>query len=143
MVPATVIAPLMAWVQKETGVRVPALPRVEANRTKLLRIAAHLTSERGHARALYTGGAIVLDHYMFDAEDSTQLSFLVHELVHYAQSFRTTPVGSCSKAKEFEAYTLQNKWLQEQGHAPIVTASWIDRMAACPAPTTVALAQIQ
>lgn len=141
LIPAQIVAPLMAWVQQQTGVRVPTLPRVEASRTKLLKIAGRTGQVAGRARAIYTGGTIVLDHYLFAADDATQLSFLVHELVHYAQSFRTVPTGTCSRAKEFEAYTLQNKWLEAHGHAPIVSASWINRMASCPAPTTLALAQ--
>lgn len=140
-IPDAVVAPLMAWVEAQTGVRVPALPRVVASRSQLTQIVSRMGAIAGRARALYVGGVVLLDHRLFDAEDSTQLSLLVHELVHYAQSFKRGPWG-CPQAKEVEAYTLQNKWLEEQGHSPFVTASWINRMASCPsAPTTVALAQ--
>lgn len=141
-VSAAIVAPLMAWVEKETGVRVPMLPSVIASRSKLLKIVSRMGPLAGRAQALYIGGTVFLDHRLFDTEESTQISLLVHELVHYAQSFRRTPVGACANAKEYEAYTLQNKWLAEQGHAPFVSASWIARMAACKAPsTTIALAQ--
>lgn len=140
-VPDAVVAPLMAWVEAQTGVRVPALPRVVASRSQLVQIVSRMNGVAGRARALYVGGIVLLDHRLFDAEDSTQLSLLVHELVHYAQSFKRGG-WACPQAKEVEAYTLQNKWLEEQGHSPFVTASWINRMAACPStPTTVALAQ--
>jgi len=135
-VSAATIAPLMAWVAKETGVRIATQPTVEASRTKLLKIVSHMGPIAGHARALYVGGTVLLDSSLFDPEEATQMSFLVHELVHYAQAQRTVPTGSCAKAKEFEAYTLQNKWLEENGHAPIVSASWINRMASCPVKTT-------
>ncbi len=138
-VPDSVVAPLMAWVEAQTGVKVPVLPRVVASRSQLTQIVSRMNGVAGRARALYVGGVVLLDHRMFDAEDSTQLSLLVHELVHYAQSFKRGP-WACAQAKEVEAYTLQNKWLEERGHSPFVTASWINRMAACPAPpTSVAL----
>jgi hypothetical protein len=142
LVEQQVIAPLMAWVEAHTGVRVPSLPVVEANRSKLISIVSHMGRVQGRARALYIGGRVVLDHYYFDAEDSTQLSLLVHELVHYAQSLRPRSSWACPQEKEIEAYNLQNKWLEEHGHAPIVSASWINRVSACPASrTVVALAQ--
>ncbi|MFA6279335.1 MAG: DUF6647 family protein [Bdellovibrionales bacterium] len=142
IVPAAVIAPLMAWVEAQTGVRVPVLPRVVASRTRLTEIVSHMGRLAGRAKALYIGGQVVLDHRYFDPEDSTQMSLLVHELVHYAQSFKHSAAWSCAQSKEVEAYTLQNKWLEDQGHSPFVRASWISRMAACPATTSaVAVAQ--
>ncbi len=140
-VPASVVRPLMSWVEKELGVKVPYLPNVVASRTQLLQVVSRMGPLAGRARALYIGGTVLLDSRIFDAEESTQLSFLLHELVHYAQTFRHVPAGACAQAREYEAYSLQNKWLQEQGHAPIVSASWIKKMASCPADTTIALAQ--
>lgn len=143
-VPEAVIAPLMAWVEMQTGVKAPVLPAVVASHSKLTQVVSNMGRLAGRARALYTGGMVVLDHRYFDAEDSTQISLLVHELVHYAQSFKRMGTYACAQAKEVEAYNLQNKWLEEQGHSPFVTASWINRMAACPAGAgTVALAQAQ
>jgi hypothetical protein len=84
----------------------------------------------GRAKAVYVGGRVVLDHRAFDSEDSTQMSLLVHELVHYAQSFKRGG-WSCPQQKEVEAYTLQNLWLEQQGHAPYVRASWIERVSSC------------
>ncbi len=144
VVPAAVIAPLMAWVEAQTGVRVPALPRVVASHSQLSEIVSHMGRLAGRAKALYIGGQVVLDHRSFDPEDSTQMSLLVHELVHYAQSYKRGAVWSCPQSKEVEAYTLQNKWLEERGHSPFVRASWISRMAACPATTSaVAVASME
>ncbi len=136
-----IIAPLMAWVEAQTGVRVPALPNVVASRSKLTYVVSKMGRVSGRVRALYVGGIVILDHRYFDAQDSTQLSLLVHELVHYAQSFRRTG-WSCAQEKERQAYTLQNRWLQERGHGSFVSVSWIKHMAACPVDTTrVASAQ--
>lgn len=144
-VPDAVVAPLMAWVERQVGVRVPALPRVIASHSKLMQAVRYMGPVSGRARALYSGGVVLLDHYAFEPEESTQLSLLVHELVHYAQSFKRSTTWECARSKEFEAYTLQNKWLGEQGHSPYVSATWIRRMAACPTDTssTVALAQFE
>ena len=131
-IPASIITPLMAWVEAETGIRVPYLPQVVASQSVLTDIVGRKGRIAGRARALYVSGMVVLDHRYFDAEDSTQISLLVHELVHYAQSYRRQSSWSCPQEKEVEAYTLQNKWLEEQGHSPFVRASWISRMATCP-----------
>ena len=135
-VPATVIAPLMAWVEAQVGVKVPALPQVITSKTRLADIVSRMGRSAARAKALYVSGFVVLDHRYFDTEDETEMSLLVHELVHYAQSFKRQSVWSCAQAKEVEAYTIQNKWLEDQGHSPFVRASWIDRMAACPTSTS-------
>ena len=141
---ASVIEPLMAWVELHTGIRVPYLPQVIASQSILSDIVGRKGRIMGRARALYVSGMVVLDHRYFDAEDTTQQSLLVHELVHYAQSYRNQSAWGCPQEKEVEAYTLQNKWLEEQGSSPYVRASWIARMSACPAgrgETAVALAE--
>lgn len=143
-VPQEVIAPLMAWVEAQTGIKVPMLPNVMASRSTLMRVISKMGRTSGRARALYVGGMVVLDHRSFDETDSAQISLLVHELVHYAQSFNHTRTWGCAQEKETQAYTLQNKWLQETGHAPFVTASWISRMASCPTETTtMAMAEVR
>lgn len=136
IVPATVIAPLMTWVEAQTGVKVPALPRVVASHSRLGEVVRGMGRISGRARALYVGGQVILDDRSFDIEDDTQISLLVHELVHYAQSFKRNAAWGCAQAKEVEAYTLQNQWLEERDHSPFVRASWINRMAACPTTTS-------
>ena len=136
VVPATVIAPLMAWVEAQTGVRVPQLPTVVASHSRLSSVVKGMGRISGRARALYVGGMVILDHRSFDAEDDTQLSLLLHELVHYAQSFKRSGTWACAQAKEVEAYTLQNQWLEARDHGPFVRASWINRMAVCPTTTS-------
>ena len=141
IVSPAVIAPLMAWVEAQVGVKVPALPQVVASHSRLSQVVGRMGRIAGRAKALYIGGTVILDHRYFDVEDSTQISLLVHELVHYAQAYKRNVVWTCPQAKEVEAYTIQNKWLEDQGHSPFVNASWISRAAACPTTTsTVAMA---
>lgn len=140
-VPDAVVAPLMAWVERQVGVKVPALPPVIASHTRLMEVVSHMGPIAGRARALYVGGMVLVDHRAFEADDDTQLSLLVHELVHYAQSFKRNTGWTCPQAKETEAYTLQNKWLDEHDHSPFVSASWIQRMASCPAAPAVTVAR--
>lgn len=144
IVPASVIEPLMNWVEMNTGVHVPNLPHVVASRDRLTEIVSRMGRLPGRARAVYVAGVVVLDHRYFDADDSTQMSLLVHELVHYAQSYQRQVAWSCPQSKEVEAYSLQNKWLEEQGHSPFVRASWIDRMSSCPTtPHDIAVASAE
>lgn len=130
-IPAEIIRPLMSWVEQNVGVRVPVLPKVIASRTYLLDVVGGMGRTAGRAKAVYAGGMVILDHRRFDETDSHQLSLLVHELVHYAQSFKRHQNLGCPQAKEQEAYTLQNRWLEEKGSRPYVRASWIRRMASC------------
>ena len=144
VVDAQIVAPLMAWVERQTGVRVPSLPHVVASREQFRAILARMGGRTaGRARSLYLAGEVLLDNEMWDPEDSTELSLLVHELVHYAQSYMPRSAWSCRDAREAQAYTLQNKWLDEQGHNAFVSASWIRRVSSCgDATTNVALAQL-
>lgn len=136
-----VVAPLMAWVEMQTGVRVPVLPKVIASHQKMQAVVRRMGPIQGRARAVFVGGGVLVDSNSFDDEDTTQLSLLVHELVHYAQSMRRGADWGCAQQKEVEAYTLQNKWLEEHGSGPFVSASWISRVASCPVTSTLALAQ--
>lgn len=140
VVSQSVVAPLMAWVERETGVRVPALPPVVASHERFSQIISTLGRLAGRPKAMFTAGTILLDSDYWDPEDSTQQSILLHELVHYAQSFMRHE-WACSREKEYQAYTLQNKWLQQTEHTSFVTVAWIDRMASCPGgATSIALA---
>lgn len=139
--PSTVVAPLMAWVEAQTGVRVPVLPQVVVSYDRLSDIVGRMGRIAGRARALYFGGTIILDSRYFELDDETQVSLLVHEMVHYAQSFKRNVSWTCAQSKEVEAYTIQNRWLEERDHAPFVRASWIARASTCPTTTsTMAMA---
>ncbi|MDD3288751.1 MAG: hypothetical protein PHX43_07100 [Alphaproteobacteria bacterium] len=133
------IAPLMAWVEQETGIKIAYQPRVLASRTKFHEVLSRLGQYSGRPRSAYVSGMVLMDSELWDPEDSTQISLLLHELVHHAQSFTPKSAWACDNEKEAQAYSLQNKWLEEQGHYAFVQASWIKRVSACPSvPTTVA-----
>jgi hypothetical protein len=140
-VPASVVAPLMAWVEAHTGVRAPGLPHVIASHKRLMNIVSRMRTA-GRAQALYINGIVIVDSDSFDPEDTTSTSVLLHELVHYAQSFEHKASWQCAQSKEVEAYSLQNQWLEERNEGPFVNASWIARVSACPTPSSsVVLAQ--
>jgi len=85
----------------------------------------------GRAQSAYIPGTVVMDDLRWDPDDSTQVSLLVHELVHHAQLFMNNVNWPCPDAREAQAYNLQNKWLEENGHYPFVQASWIARISSC------------
>jgi hypothetical protein len=137
--PATV-ASLMSWVENELGVKVPVLPQVVASRERFDRVLKRMAaSYAGRPQAAYLPGTVYLDSLRWDSEESTQLSLLVHELVHHAQMFMPHKHWACAQAKEAEAYTLQNRWLEQRGHYPFVNAAWIERAASCPSHPEISL----
>jgi hypothetical protein len=63
-------------------------------------------------------------------EEPFDLSVLLHELIHAVQlDNRDWP---CPGAPEWEAYTLQSRWLQEQGITANFEWSIIYRLSRCP-----------
>lgn len=128
-----IIKPLMVWVEKQTGQKVPVLPRVIASRTQFHKILVSMGSEFiGRPQALYVPGTIFVDHLQWDPADYVQLSLVVHELVHHAQLFMVAKQWPCADAREAQAYQIQNQWLDENKHSPFVQANWIERVSACP-----------
>ncbi len=128
-----VIAPLLEWVAQQAGVNVPAQPQVIASRDQFNAMLGNMSRSRnGRAQAMYVPGTVLLDNLRWDPEDPTQLSLLVHELVHHVQMFDKRQ-WRCPAAKEAQAYELQNRWLEQHGHRPIVNAAWVERVSQCPA----------
>jgi hypothetical protein len=138
-----IIAPLMGWVENELGIKVPVLPRVIASRGHFDKLLARMGGRTaGRPQSVYIPGTVYMDSLRWDHEDPTQLSLLVHELVHHAQLFMRDKTWPCSQAKETQAYTLQNRWLEQQGHYPFVNVAWVERVSSCPEiPATTLLAQ--
>ena len=77
---------------------------------------------------------MIVDNVYWDNDDSTQISLLIHELVHHAQHSMSRSRWACADAREEQAYMLQNKWLEEHGHAPFVSVAWIQRVSGCGEP---------
>lgn len=142
-VDAALVAHLMAWVEHETGTSVAQAPVVIVNHEAFQQVVYRQGETfAGRPQAAYRAGTVYLDNLRWDPEEPTQLSLLVHELVHHAQRYMKDVTWACPDAREAQAYILQNRWLEQQGHAPFVRTSWIKRMSACPGGTErVALAQ--
>lgn len=125
-----VTRPLMEWVTAHTGIFVKYVPAVFVSRQMMMAKIGDPQRNAAMARALYVPNQVVIDDEFWDESDTRTVSFLLHELVHHAQyvSGRKYP---CNNAKEWEAYRLQNMWLQEQGLDPAVDEDWIAHMADC------------
>lgn len=121
---------LMSWVERETGYRIATTPIVVASQQKFDAILEAKGAHYADARAVYIPGMVVLDNATWDPGNPVEVSLLVHELVHHAQLYakRNYP---CPDAREYEAYSLQNKWLIGHGYAPFASQAWIDQMSGC------------
>lgn len=132
IIDSSIVVPLMAWVQREMGVTVPFPPQVIASRSRFSIILRRMSGAyAGRPQSAYIPGTVVMDNTVWDPKEATQISLLVHELVHHVQMFIPSSYWPCSAAKESQAYDLQNKWLQQRGHYPFVHAAWINRVSAC------------
>lgn len=131
IIKAAAIAPLMKWVAGATGIAVPNQPQVIASQNRLSQVTAANYAHQGRIQAAYIPGTVFLNHLHWDIEDATQVSLLVHELVHHAQLFANNRQWPCQAAKEAQAYHLQNLWLEQHGHQPFVSESRIKRISQC------------
>lgn len=129
MVNVALVAKLMSWVERETGASVPVLPSVISSHSRMWK-AVGSRATAGHPEAVFAGGTIILDSDKWDVQDPRQISLLVHEMVHYAQSFMRKN-WACNDAKEQQAYRLQNKWLAQHGKPAFASAAWIERLSSC------------
>jgi hypothetical protein len=121
---------LLSWVTSQTGYMAPSQPVVVASEEKFQLVMKMKGVNYADARAMYIPGMVILDNNTWEEEDPVQLSLLVHELVHHAQLFSKRKYA-CSDAKEYEAYVIQNKWLEQHGQPPFASQGWIDRMSRC------------
>jgi len=121
---------LMRWVERETGYHAPAQPVVVASEEKFQLVMQMRGVHYADARAMYIPGTVILDNNSWEEDDPVQISLLVHELVHHAQLFSKRKYA-CADAKEYEAYVIQNRWLEAHGQSPFASQSWIDRMSHC------------
>jgi hypothetical protein len=129
-IPNAFMRPLMNWIGESMGVRVAQLPRATVSLERMLGEIGHPQRQSALARAMYIPGQIIIDDTFWDPGDQRKVSFLLHELVHHAQ-YVTRRRYPCARAKEWEAYRLQNLWLIERGLPPAVDEEFIARMASC------------
>lgn len=122
---------LMGWIEHETGYKASIQPIVVASREKFQQVMRLNGNLCGHGRALYIPGMVVLNNENgWEHNDRLEVSLLLHELVHHAQLFSKREYP-CKNSKEYEAYTLQNKWLAQQGERPFASQAWIKKMSDC------------
>ncbi|HYC05481.1 MAG TPA: DUF6647 family protein [Azospirillaceae bacterium] len=129
---ARAMKPLAAWVAARMGMAELPLPRMVASRGALEVTDRRMNLARAgeRMRALYTPGLIVVAPESWAADDPVELSFVVHELVHHAQTLLGVQ-APCRLALEADAYRLQNAWLMEQGRPPLYDPAWIEARSAC------------
>ncbi len=124
------VGELLGWVAKETGYQAPSQPVVLASEQKFQLVMKMKGVHYADARAMYIPGMVILNNHSWEEQDPVQISLLVHELVHHAQLFSKRQYP-CAAAKEYEAYTIQNKWLEEHGQHAFASQYWIDKMSSC------------
>ncbi|MEJ0062033.1 MAG: DUF6647 family protein [Alphaproteobacteria bacterium] len=133
------IGKLQAWIERETGYKAANQPIVVSSTDKFRQVMALNGALLSSGVALYIPGMIVLNNDDGGGgHDVVEISLLLHELVHHAQLFSKKQY-QCNNAKEYEAYTLQNKWLAQQGESAFASRAWIMKMAYCDTPDPPAL----
>jgi hypothetical protein len=132
----TVAATVAAWVAQAMGTalpaELPALELVEPERLHALRSGSEAEPPAAppvlQVVALYddAGRSIRLPRG-WSGTTPTELSVLVHEMVHHLQNLegRTYP---CPAAREAEAYAIQERWLKQHG-TDLATAFELNRLA--------------
>lgn len=129
------------WVA--TALHVPAArnPMAIVTSSNRYRQALLVTSGRVHeARFIQLPGAMIFDTDEVDTENPVIQSQIIHALVHHHQFLNKHPFD-CPEQREHEAYTLQNRWLEEQGERPYLSANTLARWEHCPVATPAAVAE--
>jgi hypothetical protein len=130
MISSDVVRPIAQWVEGATGKKVRVMPMVVASGTRLKNSLGLEGVQQARSVAAYIPGQIIINHIQWDPESINSVSYMVHEMVHHAQTLSGQKYA-CNNAKEGEAYTLQNRWLKEHGEDPIYDAEWIKDIATC------------
>jgi hypothetical protein len=130
LIPASVTQPMAAWVSQAMNVKIDKLPLVTASGRELKGSLGLQGVQQARSMAAYVPWRIVINNIIWDPESVRSRSYLVHEMVHHAQLV-SKKIYPCNKAKEREAYLLQNQWLQEHGEDPMFSQEWIDRLSSC------------
>lgn len=130
MISASTLAPLARWVENASHMKIHSLPIVTASGFRLKTSLGLEGVQQARSVAAYLPGQIIINNIMWDPESVRAKSYLVHEMVHHAQTLagRRYP---CHDAKEREAYILQNQWLVQHGEDPIYDQSWINEVSSC------------
>lgn len=131
------------WVA--AALHVPAVrnPMAIVASSSRYRQALLVTSGRVHeARFIQLPGAMIFDTDEVDTENPVIQSQIIHALVHHHQ-FLNKRAFDCPEQREYEAFTLQNRWLEEQGERAYLSANTLARWEHCPAAEPAAVAEIE
>lgn len=127
------LLPIKTWIEKNTRYRISALPIVIASGNRLKMDLGLSGEQQRRSIAAYLPGQIIINNVVWDASSKTSISYLVHEMVHHAQTLNNAKFP-CQQERNREAYSLQNKWLEENGESPLYSPEWIDKISNCPTP---------
>jgi hypothetical protein len=130
LIPPSVTMPMAEWVSRAMNVKIDKLPLVSASGRELKSAMGLQGVQQARSMAAYVPWRIVINNIVWDPESLRSQSYLVHEMVHHAQMLSKRPYA-CNRAKEREAYYLQNQWLVERGEDPMFSEEWINRLSAC------------
>lgn len=130
IISAAILSPIAHWVENASHMRIHALPIVTASGFRLKTSLGLEGVQQARSVAAYLPGQIIINNIVWDPESLRAQSYLVHEMVHHAQTLsgRTYP---CHNMKEREAYILQNRWLAEHGGDSIYSQYWINQVSSC------------
>ncbi len=129
---ATLVNELGAWVA--AAMQVPAASKplsVVASAEKYqqaLRVGGRGNRE---TRFIQLPGAMIFDTDTVDVDNPIIKSQIVHALVHYYQLLNKREIP-CAEMREHEAFSLQNRWLEEQGERGYISPLTLARWESCP-----------
>jgi hypothetical protein len=120
---AEMTAAVAEWVAAELDaaptVRPPRLAFAQAGRLAALRYGERASASAGPLEvvALYDDATrTILLREGWTGTTPAEMSVLVHEMVHHVQN-QEARVYECGRAREAEAYALQDRWLRLYGES--------------------------
>lgn len=118
-IPAQLVAELFFAIKMLSGYPVPEVPP-PVHRLPRAELEAMICRTACGVKAFYLKGkGVYLDEALDPVHDLNARSILLHELVHHVQGetgkFDTMPDCHGWYAKEYEAYSIQNRYLRWEG----------------------------
>lgn len=117
---------LLAWIgansELDTDVVLPNVVfTTQHNMCALYGIDNKRACDSAKLKGFYDKNVTVYLRSDFDADDPSDQSRLLHELVHYVQWMNQSDQAYCLGQLELEAYALQDKWRAAYGLDPSIS----------------------
>lgn len=129
---AALVKSLSDWVAAAMQLKPAQRPLVViANTEKYLQALRVGGSRNRETRFIQLPGTMIFDTDAVDTDNPIIKSQIVHGLVHYYQLLNKRD-APCVELREFEAFTLQNRWLEEQGERGFISPVTLARWEQCP-----------